>query len=192
MNRDELSIEVVCRRHLPGIGLCHRRRGIASDRFPPETRSDPTTIRLQQCEATVRLINIMGVAKYPLALALSLVLIAGLLCSQICALNCAFYGCSLSASSKKSENAGTHAHCHQPKDNQSPQNHNDSHPCPGHFDSVAVSATSASAHTLNNAACADALIAERFLIANHSVERLRAQPQNKPDRSPPTYSVLRL
>ena len=179
-------------RHLPGIGLCHRRRGIASDRFPPETRSDPTTIRLQQCEAAVRLINIMGVAKYPLALALSLVLIAGLLCSQMCDLNCAFYGCSISSAAPNSENTNEHAHCHQHKKGSVPQKHNDSHQCSGHFDAVLLGSSGSSAYTLHQIPSANALETAPSIFFNPSPQGLVVQSGHKPDRSPPPHSVLRI
>ena len=191
MNRDEIAIVVVCR-HLPGIGLCHRRRGIAPGCFSPETRSDPTTNRLQQCEAAVRLIDIMGIAKYPLALALSLVLIAGLLCSQICAFNCAFYGCCISSPVPASENTNEHAHCHQHKENTAPQKHNDSHQCAGHFDAVALVSSGTSAYRLHQIPSIDALIIQASLFFNTSPEGLVVQSGRKPDRSPPTHSVLRI
>ena len=39
----------------------------------------------------------MRVTRYPLAVLAAVVLIANLLCAQICDINCAFYGCSLSS-----------------------------------------------------------------------------------------------
>src|SRR5437763_16807773 len=93
----------------------------------------------------------MRATKCPLAVLASMVLIAGLLCSQICDLNCAINGCSLSSPVKAAEQSSEHAHCHQHKQNPKPQERGHSRECPGHFDALTLpSPFVASAYSLHS------------------------------------------
>src|ERR1044072_6181248 len=94
----------------------------------------------------------MRASKYPQVVLISICLIAGLLCSQVCDFTCAFYGCSLSSPVKAAQGSGEHSHCHQHKQSPGPQERKGSRECPGHFETLAApspSVTSASA--LSNA-----------------------------------------
>src|SRR4051812_10011140 len=95
----------------------------------------------------------MRATKYPLAVLASIVLIAGLLCSQICDINCGFYGCSLSSPVKAAEESSQPSHCHQHQQNPKPQERGHSRECPGHFDVFTLpSASVTSAYSLHHAA----------------------------------------
>ena len=147
---------------------------------------------LQHSEAAVRLISIMGVAKYSLAAGLSLILTVGLLCSQICAFNCSLYGCALSSPTRDSASHDEHAACHQHKENKAPQKHNGSHQCAGHFDALALGSSGNSANTFHQIPSAHIPITEPALFFNASAKRLVVQSGRKSDRSPPPHSVLRI
>ena len=134
----------------------------------------------------------MGVVKYLGGPALSLVLVAGILCAQICAFNCSFYGCSISSSVPISENTNEHEHCHQHKENTAPQKHNDSPQCAGHFDAAALASSRKSAYTSTQLLAVDALIVQSPLSFNPSPKRQVVESRGRPDRSPPANSVLRI
>jgi hypothetical protein len=63
----------------------------------------------------------MRATKYPSAVLASAVLIARLLCAQMCDINCALYGCSLSSPAKAADESSEPSHCHQHKENLRPQ-----------------------------------------------------------------------
>src|SRR5688572_21352469 len=134
----------------------------------------------------------MRPAKYSLASLLSLVLVAGLMYSQVCAFDCAFNGCSTSSPAPLQKSTNENGHCNRHKENPTPDKQNDSHQCLGHFDAVALRSSGTSANTSNNTPDMLGLIAEPFTILNISSQRLAAQFGPRPDRSPPTHSVLRL
>ena len=146
----------------------------------------------RQPEPPARVIAMMRAAKYLLAGALSLVLIAGMLGSQICDYNCALHGCSLSFPVPTSQNTNERAHCHQHKQNTAPQKHNDSQQCVGHFDAVALASSRAPAYTVHQVPSAHALITPPTLFVNASPQGLVVQSGRKPERSPPAHSVLRI
>src|SRR5437868_873467 len=117
----------------------------------------------------------MRVAKYPLAVAMSLVLSVMLLCSQICDFNCSLYGCSALSPTKTSESANAHARCHQQNENTKPQEHRDSQQCAGHFDATALlSSSQNSVYTPSPISFALALIPEPLPLFNSS-QRLALQ-----------------
>jgi hypothetical protein len=130
----------------------------------------------------------MKALTHAVVIAVSSIVTAGLLLSQMCDFNCAFYGCSLSSPARISETAAPHAHCHRHKDDKSSQ-HNNSQQCTGHFDSIAVTA-GASALSLHSIAHTDALFADPPLSFETARAKPRPQSSDAPDRSPPTYSVL--
>ena len=147
---------------------------------------------LQPRKMAVRLKNIMGVVKYLGGPALSLVLVVGILCAQICAFNCSFYGCSMSSPVPTSQLTNVHAHCHQHQENTAPQKRNDSPQCAGHFDAIALASSRSSVYTSTQPLSSDALIVQSSLGFNPSTERQVVQSRGKPDRSPPANSVLRI
>jgi hypothetical protein len=134
----------------------------------------------------------MRPAKYFIPAAFSLVLVAGVLCSQVCAFDCAFNGCSVSFSLPVQKSTDENGHCHRHKESPTPQKQNDSHRCTGHFDAVLLPSSATSVHVSNNIPDTLGLVAEPFLILDISSQRQSAQFGPKPDRSPPTHSVLRL
>ena len=146
----------------------------------------------RQGKAAARLIGIMGVAKYLSGPALSFILVVGLLCSQICAFNCSFYGCSISSPIPTSENLSEHGHCHQHKENTVPHKRDDSPQCPNHFDAVSLGSSKISVYKSHQGPSADVLIIHPSLTFNASSERQAVQAGGKPDRSPPAHSVLRI
>jgi hypothetical protein len=134
----------------------------------------------------------MRAAKYLSAVALSLILIAGLLGSLICDYSCALHGCSLSSSVSTSQSTEERSHCHQHKQNTAPQRHNDSQQCVGHFDAIALASSRAPAYASHQIPTAHALIPEPSLFFNASPDALVVQSGRKPDRSPPAHPVLRI
>ena len=135
----------------------------------------------------------MRATKYPLAVLASIVLIAGLLCAQICDINCAFYGCSLSSTVKASEESSQPSHCHQHKQTRKPQERSHSRECPGHFDALTLpSPFVASAYNLHRAVDREAPAYGPALSLDWRSASVVIQTDRLPDRSPPTYSVLRI
>src|SRR3977135_2117855 len=111
----------------------------------------------------------MRLAKYLPTAVLSLVLINGLLSSQVCAFNCAFNGCSItSAPAQKSTNEN--AHCHQHKKDSAPQKQGDSRPCAAHFEAIGLPSSGTSAPSSSNPPLAHEPTAARFLVLNRSSE----------------------
>ena len=147
---------------------------------------------LRRCITTAKLNNIMRVAKYLSAPALSLVLVVGLLGSQICAFNCSLYGCSVPSPVQTSANSSEHSHCHQRQKTTAPQKHNGSPQCAGHFDAVALASSRSSAYKSYQIPSADSLIIQTSPSFIKLPERQMVQSTGKPDRSPPSYSVLRI
>ena len=134
----------------------------------------------------------MKATKYPVAV-LVIVLVGGLLCSQICDFNCAFYGCSNSSPIKAAEESSEHSHCHQHKQNPKPQERNGSRECSGHFDALALRSPSiTSASDLRNVVHIEAPVIGPYLSFNRLPPGVMVQADCAPDRSPPTYSVLRI
>src|SRR4051812_32729933 len=135
----------------------------------------------------------MRVAKYPLAVIVSLLLVAVPVCAQICDLNCSFYGCSLPASASAAKNSGEHAACHQHKPHKKAPEHKGSSQCAGHSDVTALrSSTASSTGTPPSVADASALITAPLSLFHPSTEKHVAQRGRKPDRSPPAHAVLRI
>src|SRR2546423_13595242 len=131
----------------------------------------------------------MGAARYSQVVLVSIFLIAGLLCSQVCDFTCAFYGCSLSSPVKAAEESGEHSHCHQHKQSPRPQERKGSRECPGHFEALAApspSVTSASA--LNNAIHVEAPVITSLLSSGRLNVGVLVQADRAPDRSPPPHS----
>src|SRR5581483_10678196 len=132
----------------------------------------------------------MRVAKYPLAVVVSLVVGVMLLGSQLCDFNCSLNGCALSAPVKTAEQA--HAHCHRHPGNPTPQPQQGSQPCAGHFDASALLSASASSIPASHPiSFAPPLVDAPLASFDASLERLALRPLNKPDRSPPPQAVLR-
>jgi hypothetical protein len=132
-------------------------------------------------------------AKYPLAVVVSLILIAVPICARICDLNCSFYGCSLSSSPSSAENPGEHAACHQHKPHKKAPEHKGSSQCAGHSDVTALqSSTANSTSAPPSVADASALISAPLSLFHPSPEKHVAQRGRKPDRSPPAHTVLRI
>jgi len=127
--------------------------------------------------------------KYLLSIAISPVLITGLLLSQICAFNCAFNGCSTSAQAT-TQNAEQRAPCHQHKKSTTTPQNRDSHRCAGHFDALVLPSSGASAPQTQQGN--SSTVVEIVLLFNAPVERVAPQSLRKPDRSPPPFSVLRI
>jgi hypothetical protein len=135
----------------------------------------------------------MRATKYPLAVLAAIVLIAGLLCSQICDINCAFYGCSLSSPVKAAEESSEHSHCHQHKQNPKPQERSHSRECHGHFDALILpSPSAATAYNLHHAAYIEPQAIGPALSLNWLSVSVVIPTDRLPDRSPPIYSVLRI
>jgi hypothetical protein len=136
----------------------------------------------------------MQTAKYSLAVAMSFVLIAWLLCSQVCDLNCTVYGCSISASAptEAPKSSAPHSHCHNHDSKQAPQSKQRQAPsCPGHFD---IAARTPSLNPLRAADQPPALALPVYVAfysrtpnATSTIPTVSA-----PDRSPPANSVLRI
>ena len=135
----------------------------------------------------------MGATKYPQVVLVSIFLIAGLLCSQVCDFTCAFYGCSLSSPVKAAEGSGEHSHCHQHKQSPRPQERNGSRECPGHFEALAApSSFVTSASALNNAIHVEAPVITPLLSYGRLNVGVSVQTDRAPDRSPPPHSILRI
>jgi hypothetical protein len=135
----------------------------------------------------------MRATKYPLAALASAVLIAGLLCAQMCDINCSLNGCSLSSPVKAAEESSEHSHCHQHKQNPKPQERGPSRECPGHFDSLTLpSLFVASAYSLHHAVPIEHPVIGPSAALNRLTVGLKIQPDRLPDRSPPAHSVLRV
>ena len=135
----------------------------------------------------------MRATKYPLAVLAVVVLIAGLLCAQICDINCAFYGCSLSSPVKAAEESSEHAHCHQHKQSPKPQERGPSRECPGHFDALTLpSPFVASAYSLHHTVYIEHPAIGPSLALSRLPVGVIFHTDRLPDRSPPAYSVLRI
>jgi hypothetical protein len=135
----------------------------------------------------------MRATKYPLAVLAVVVLTTGLLCAQICDINCAFYGCSLSSPVKAAEEGSEHSHCHQHKQNPLPQERGHSRECPGHFDALTLpSPFVASAYSLHQTVHIEHPAIGPSLALNRLPVSLIIEADRLPDRSPPAYSVLRI
>ena len=142
-------------------------------------------------KAAARVNSTMGVANHPSGSALSLVLMAGLLCSQICAFTCSLNGCSKSTTARAPAASNAHSHCHQ-QQNKPPQKNNDSSPCAGHFDAVALGASSRISSYTSPQLVSEAVIIQPSLLFLTSPLGGAVQSGGKPDRSPPVHSVLRI
>jgi hypothetical protein len=135
----------------------------------------------------------MRATKYPLAVLASVVLIAGLLCAQICDINCTLYGCALSSPVKAADESSEHSHCHEHKENPRPQERGHSRECPGHFDSTTLpSPFVVSAYSLHHAVHIGHPAIGPSLAFNRLPVGLKIQTDRLPDRSPPAHSVLRI
>jgi hypothetical protein len=151
---------------------------------------------LQPQKVAARL-SIVIPAKSQLIVSLMMFLVAGLLCSQICDFNCSFYGCSVATSTKASD-AGQESHCHnhqpQPEpEKKSPQDHDQSPTCPGHFDLTALSASPPTlAFSLQASPQSHLPETQPVSAISGSLGYLIKQRARKPDRSPPARSVLRI
>ena len=160
-----------------------------------EDRSLVSEVSLKVCRGTYRLLDLntfMRVAKGISVSALSLVMMAGLLCSHICAFTCSLNGCSKSTTARAPAASNAHSHCHQ-QQNNTPQRNNNSSPCTGHFDAVALGASSRiSSYTSPQLASTEAVIIQSSLLFLTSPLGSGVQSGGKPDRSPPVHSVLRI
>jgi hypothetical protein len=135
----------------------------------------------------------MRATKYPLAVPAAVVLIAGLLRAQVCDINCAVYGCSLSSPVEAAEESGEHSHCHQHKQSPRPLERGQSRECPGHFDALTLpSPFVAPAYSLYYTVHIERPAIGPSLALNRLSVGLIIQTDRLPDRSPPTYSVLRI
>ena len=135
----------------------------------------------------------MRATKYPLAVLAAVVLIAGLLCAQVCDINCAFYGCALSSPVKAAEESGEHSHCHQHQQSPRPQERGQSRECPGHFEVLPLPAPFvASAYGLHHTVHIEHPATGPSLAFNGLHVGSVVQTDRLPDRSPPTHSVLRI
>ncbi len=130
----------------------------------------------------------MRTAKPVVTIAAVVVLATALAWSQVCDLNCAFYGCAKPAPVKS---ATTTHHCHEQPSEPTNPSHDDSQKCPGHVDAAATVPAAIAFH-LSDAPLAQPLAVETFLpislTLNHSSAALAALPL----RSPPTLSALRI
>ncbi|HJQ26124.1 MAG TPA: hypothetical protein VKA60_19555 [Blastocatellia bacterium] len=135
----------------------------------------------------------MRVAKYPLAVAVSLIVGVMLLGSQLCDFNCSLNGCASQAAAKTAERTDAHAHCHRHQGRPTPQPQQGSQPCAGHFDANALlSASASSTPTPHPLSFAPPLVAAPLASFDASLERLALRPLSNPDRSPPPPAVLRI
>jgi len=135
----------------------------------------------------------MRATKYPLAVLAVIVLVVGLLCAQMCDINCAFYGCPLSSPVKAAEQSSEHAHCHQHKQSPKPQEGGQSRECPGHFDALTLpSPFVASAYSPHHTIHIEHLATRPSLAFDRLPVGLKIQTDRLPDRSPPAHSVLRI
>jgi hypothetical protein len=135
----------------------------------------------------------MQPVRYLVALLVSSLLVAGLLCSQICDFNCSFYGCSLSSPLKASEESSEDTHCHQHKQAPEPQEKNSPSQCPGHFNAFALpSPPVTSAFSLHHAGYIEAPATGPYPSLNRVPVSVAMRADRAPDRSPPANSVLRI
>jgi hypothetical protein len=127
----------------------------------------------------------MRAARSTITIATTILLATALAWSQVCDLNCAFYGCA------KPVKASTTNHCHE---QSAPEpTRQGSQKCPGHIDSASMMMPAANAfHLLTDAPLAQPVVINSFSIADFSIDTgLRAAAKG-PLRSPPKLSILRI
>lgn len=133
----------------------------------------------------------MQPARYKLALVVAIALLAGLFYSQVCDLNCTFYGCRLPTTSeaKQGDQAG---HCHEQQPKPAPPEPDNSPDCPAHSElSALISTTTISVGAFNLSLPATTLPSSVY-TAIQSTDVMLVGPDQIPFRAPPAHSILRI
>jgi len=120
-------------------------------------------------------------------------LTGALVSAQICDYHCLLYACQAAAPVPAAGETNAHSHCHQHGAKPLPQQHNHAPACPTHFDAT----TPARAAVKPASAAIQIPITQgpatpTFTGNAAGVESPRPRSQAKPDRSPPSGSVLRI
>ena len=134
----------------------------------------------------------MQPARYRLAIFVSLALITGLFYSQVCALNCAVYGCltPASATARSEQQPG---HCHEQESKSDSPKPDDSPDCPAHSElSALISTTVIKVAAFNLSMHAPAAVPEITVVANPSPGDSLPRSDQISFRAPPTHSILRI
>ena len=133
----------------------------------------------------------MRSARYQLAVVVSIALIAGLLYSQVCALNCTLYGCL--TPSRATEESDQSGHCHEQQSEPAPSRPGNQPDCPAHSElSALISSTVIMVGTFSLSLHAPAAMPETGLMTFRPMGESRLAPDQAPFRAPPTYSILRI
>jgi hypothetical protein len=133
----------------------------------------------------------MQSARYQLAVVVLIALLTGLLYSQVCDLNCTFYGCRLpQGATEQSDQTG---HCHEQQPQPAPSEPDNSKPdCPSHSElSALISSTIISVGAFNLSLHA-AMPPSSVDTAILSTDVLLVRLDQIPFRAPPTHSILRI
>ncbi len=130
----------------------------------------------------------MRTAKQSVTIASAIVLAMALAWSQVCDLNCAFYGCAKPAPVKAATSAH---HCHEQPSESTGPSHDGSQKCPGHVDAAATVPAAIAFH-LSDAPLAQPVAVEAFLPVALMLDHSSAALASLPLRSPPSHSVLRI
>ncbi|HJQ69240.1 MAG TPA: hypothetical protein VKA70_09720 [Blastocatellia bacterium] len=133
----------------------------------------------------------MRSARYQLAVVVSIALIAGLLYSQVCALNCTVYGCSTPASA--TDKSDQPAHCHEQQSEPAPSHPDDRRDCPAHAElSALISSTVVTVGTFSLSLHAPDTTPQAEIMIARPASGPRLSPDQSPFRAPPTHSILRI
>jgi hypothetical protein len=133
----------------------------------------------------------MRPAKYHIAVALSAALLVALSYSQVCYLNCAFYGCSQPESVERpAEQSG---HCPQHQSEPEQREPDGSQECPSHAElSVLTSSRPVAIQGLYICPDLEISIPINSFITVPPPDASLIIPDDAPLRAPPTHSVLRI
>ncbi len=133
----------------------------------------------------------MRPAKHHLAVVLSVAILVVLSYSQVCYLNCAFYGCAGAESvPRPAEQTG---HCHQQQSEPEQSEPDGSTECPSHAElSALTSSRPVAAQGLYISLHLEVPTSADSFIAALPPARLLIIPDDAPLRAPPTRSVLRI
>jgi hypothetical protein len=135
----------------------------------------------------------MHPAKLSMSIAVTVLVVAELLCAPICDLNCSVYGSSITAVKTDSNDGCSGGHCH--KHGRKPQSdkHESVPRCPGHAQlSARTEALVTQPPLLPTNTQVSGNVPAFLNLGIVSDGQMRLQPAARPDRSPPPISALRI
>jgi hypothetical protein len=135
----------------------------------------------------------MHPAKFSLAIAVTVLVAAELVCAPICDLNCSVYGSPITSVKTNSNDGCSSGHCHKHGRKPGSDKHESIPRCPGHAQlSARTEALVTQPPVLHDNSQASGTLPAFSNLRVVSDGQIRLRPAVRPDRSPPPKSVLRI